>query len=195
MKMPLQRPGQKLSAAHGSPRRGITWLLLVSILVAGVFVLREMRRDEAGHDDVGAQAPSGLRSWGAQRGVHRLPGTGDNTSAPAMADDGGADPKAPTVDNSSQIDGAPPVPIEATAASSSPIPAWGSLAPEHMPEAPVRTRSPTGVQDVAALTHRVETLLVADPEALQQARALLNEPDPEIRARNLQILADSFGLE
>jgi hypothetical protein len=53
----------------------------------------------------------------------------------------------------------------------------------------------TGLQDVAALRYRIETLLVSDPEALRQANALLDEVDPQIRAQNLDVLADSFGLD
>ncbi len=195
MKSPLQRPGLKPPLVRRSRRRGVTLLVVVAGLASGVFALREIRQGEGGREDAGAQTARMLTSWGNQPGAPRELPEGDSTELLAVADAGGTDLNLPPADNSSEIDGAPPVPIDVTASSSAPMMAWRTLAPEHMPEAPARTRLPAGVQDVAALSHRVETLLVADPEALQQARDLLNEPDPEIRVRNLQILADSFGQD
>lgn len=195
MKMPLQRPGQKPPVAHRSIRRGVALLVVVAGLATGVLTLRELRRSEVGRGDAGAQSVRALSPWGNQPGAPRKLPANDNTAVFSAAEAGGTDRNLSPADNSSEIDGAPPVPIEATAASSAPIMAWRTLAPEHMPEAPARARASEGLQDVAALRHRVESLLVADPEALQQARDLLNEPDPEIHARNLQILADSFGQD
>jgi hypothetical protein len=168
---------------------------VVAGLATGVFALREMRQGDAARNEADASALRGLTSWGAQRGA--LPTLSDVSRPDVTAGAGAAETGqvSPPVDNSSEIDGAPPVPIEATASASAPMPAWRPLAPEHMPEAPARTRSPAGPQEMAALSNRLESLLVADPEALQQARDLLNEPDPRIQAHNLQILADSFGLE
>ncbi len=194
MKSPSPRPRQKPVSARRNTRRGVTLLLVVAGL-ASVFALREMWQGEVGREAVGAHSARGMTSWGIKPGATRILPEGEETETLATDDAGGKGQKLPPADNSSEIDGAPPVPIEATASTVAPMPVWRPLSPEHMPEAPARTRAPESLQDVAALRNRVESLLVADPEALQQVRALLDEPDPEAHARNLQILTDTFGLD
>ena len=52
-----------------------------------------------------------------------------------------------------------------------------------------------GASDPAAFRARLESLLASDPETLRQVQALLDEPDVNLRAENLELLQDTFGVE
>jgi hypothetical protein len=161
--------------------------VLVAASAAAALLVMHAMRDKAPKI---APATAVLPPWGGQSKADGIP------SGVGYAPDAqyGHQAAAPG-DNASDTDGAPPIAPEVASVWSVPIPTIPSLAAEHMPETPTWSRPVTGLQDVAALRYRIETLLVSDPEALRQANALLDEVDPQIRAQNLDVLADSFGLD
>jgi hypothetical protein len=174
----------------------LSWIAtLLALAVLGLLVAREMRLlgvSGAGGSAASGGSPAGIIS----RPPLSLPVEGQQ-SVPGSSQDGEplASATPAPADNASEIDGAPPAPIDVPPHAYLPPLSGPPLAPEHMPQEASRRAVPMAPQDVAAFRSQVEAYLASDPEALQLARAMFDEPDPAVRASNLKTLADSFALQ
>lgn len=111
---------------------------------------------------------------------------------------------------------APPTAIEAPGASAetdgsiaskavqpAPQNAIAGLAPPAVESSPsvapsVATAPPPAVyssQDLEVFRARLEMQLGSEPEALEAVRALFDERDPAVRAENIRLLRDTFGVD